>query len=136
MARYKHKQGDIAKNKAFQLIAKRALESRGYKCWVCEVIDMKCTMKTKTATSPETVCVCPDCYKAVNKMMFDESDFLMRLHDLKRLMYKNGNNRLLTYSQMKDWKEEYLTEQIALYKKTQDKSLQHDLIKKVLSLPV
>jgi hypothetical protein len=111
------------------------------KCWVCEIIDKRCTIKLKRQiTGPighgDVVCICPECYRAVNRMMFDESDFVMRLHDLKRIMYKNGNNRLFTYSEIKDFKENYLNEQIEIFKKTQDKDLQHDLIKKVLSLPV
>ena len=57
------------------------------------------------------------------------------LQYLKQKMFKNDYNRILTYSQVKDFKEEYLQEQIDLYKKTKDANLQHDLIKKVLSLP-
>lgn len=122
--------------------SKEFAKSFNHTCWVCDVVDLKCKAKIKfISTQPvvelkDTVCVCPDCYKAVNKMMFDESEFIQRLNDLKRIMYKNGLNRILTYSQIKDFKENYLNEQIELYKKTKNPGLQHDLIKKVLSLPV
>jgi hypothetical protein len=112
------------------------------KCWCCNITDKSCSTKHKhyesqgKETIKDVVCLCSDCYKSINKMMFNETDFVMRMHDLKRMMNKNGYHRLLTYEAVKDFKDNYLTEQIELFKKTKDADLQHELIKKVLSLPI
>ena len=112
-----------------------------FTCWCCNLIDSNNKVYHKHPESQgqevisDTVCLCSDCYKSVNRIMFIPEDFVLMLQYLKQKMFKNDYNRILTYSQVKDFKEEYLQEQIDLYKKTKDANLQHSLIKKVLSLP-
>lgn len=111
-------------------------------CWCCGIVESDCQVyhkvpETQTReTKSDLVCLCSDCYKSINRIMFLESDFIIMMNYLKHKMLKNDYNRLFTYSQVKDFKEEYLQEQIDLYKKTKDANLQHDLIQKVLSLPI
>ena len=51
-------------------------------------------------------------------------------------MNKNDHNRIFTYSQVKDFKEQYLQDKIKEFKQTLDPELQFDLIQKVLTLPI
>ena len=140
---YKKQKTQLEKDIAWKAIAKSFIIKFKSTCWCCDVVDSGCNVYLRnfesTSVSPkidEVLCLCPQCYKAINRLMFDTTDFIIMANYLKQNMFKNDNNRILTYSQVKDYKETYLNEQIELYKKTKDADLQHKLIKKVLSLPV
>ena len=139
---WKIKKTEYLKSKEWNNLSKVLANVFKHTCWVCNIIDKRCNVKhkfveaQKNETFKNTVCLCPECFRAVNKMMWEEDEFLLRLNDLKRIMNKNGYHRLLTYDQIKNFKEDYLNEQIELFKQTKDKELQHKLIKRVLSLPV
>lgn len=142
---YKITKNDYTRSKEWLDKAKEYVKSFNSTCWCCNAhdsIDVTCQVyhkvpETQTReTKDDLVCLCSDCFKSVNRIMFVESDFIIMMNYLKQKMYKNDWNRIFTYSQVKDFKEEYLQEQIKIFKQTLDPSLQFELIHKVLTLPV
>ena len=139
----------------FNSIGKEYLKSKEWKtknaeyssiskhtCWACNVVDSSCAMHHKNLVTyrkeklDDLVCLCSDCFKSVTRMQFLESDFLLMCHYLKQQMNKNDHNGIFTYSQVKDFKEQYLQDKIKEFKQTLDPELQFDLIQKVLTLPI
>jgi len=143
--KYKVLQTEYTKSKEWLDKAKEFVKIHHNMCWCCNQynsIDVvnQVYHKTPEAQGHEsknnTICLCKDCFRSVNRIMFLESDFLLMCHYLKQQMNKNDHNRIFTYSQVKDFKEQYLQEQIKVFKQTLDPELQFDLIQKVLTLPV
>jgi len=139
---WKIKQTNYLKSKEWKSLNKTLTHFFKHTCWVCNIIDKRCSTKHKSIsaqaneTIKNTVCLCPECFRAVNKMMWEEEEFLVRLNDLKRIMNKNGYNRLLTYDMIRSFKADLLETEIEEYKQTKNAELRDKLIKKVLSLPI